>query len=71
MKIIHEQNKCIGCGVCAAIDPKHFEMNKDNKAQLKKGKKKGDNFELEIKETTSELDGAKNSCPVMCIHIKD
>lgn len=71
MKIIHEQKKCIGCGACAALDSKHFEMNKDNKAQLKKGKKKEDNFELEIKDVSSELNDAVNSCPVMCINVKE
>lgn len=34
MKIILDRNKCIGCGSCAAICPKFFEMAQDGKSHL-------------------------------------
>ncbi len=34
VKISVDQNKCIGCGACAATCPKSFEM-KDGKAHAK------------------------------------
>lgn len=71
MKIILEQDKCIGCGSCANICKKHFKMNKNYKSDLVGGKKtKGNVFEKEIKEVDKETQDAVNSCPAMCIHIK-
>jgi len=76
MKIIHEREKCIGCGSCAAICPKYWEMADDGKVNLlgshpadgqpQAGK---NNHELEIKEIECNQDAA-DSCPVQCIHIK-
>ena len=59
MKIVYEPKKCIGCGICASTSPAHFKMNKDNKAELIKGKKVKDNCELEIKEETQEINGGE------------
>ena len=67
MKIVYEPKKCIGCGICASTSPAHFKMNKDNKAELIKGKKVKDNCELEIKEETQEIKDAVNMCPVQCL----
>jgi ferredoxin len=71
MKIILEQKKCIGCGSCAAICPKHFKMGKNNKSELIDAKKdKDDIYEKEIVKVTEEIKDAESSCPAMCIHIK-
>jgi len=70
MKIIHEREKCIGCGSCAAICPKYWEMVEDGKANLLKAEatsKKG-NYELEIKEIECNQEAA-DACPVECIRI--
>ena len=67
-QIIHEHDKCIGCGACAAIEPKHWVMEGD-KAHLMDSRKEGTN---EVKEVT-ELEGnqeAADSCPVPCIFVK-
>ncbi len=71
MKIIHEREKCIGCGSCAAICPKYWEMADDGKSDLLGAKidSKNGNQELEIKEIECNQDAA-DSCPVQCIHIK-
>jgi ferredoxin len=65
---IVDRTKCIGCGACAAVCPAYFKMDKDGRATLIKGKGKK-NVELEIKDETSELKDAVNSCPVQCIKI--
>ncbi|MBZ9577901.1 ferredoxin [Patescibacteria group bacterium] len=70
MKIIHEREKCIGCGSCAAICPKYWEMAEDGKAKLLEAEatpQKG-NYELEIKEIECNQEAA-DACPVECIHI--
>ena len=68
-KVIHEKDKCIGCGACAAVCPNFWEMGDDGKSHLKGSKKSGKNFELEIKNTACNKD-AEGTCPVQCIHIK-
>lgn len=69
-KIIHQRKKCLGCGACAAICPKFFEINeKDGLAVLKNSKKVGENFELEIDKIYCLKDAAE-ACPVGIIKIK-
>ena len=69
MKIIHEKEKCIGCGLCATICPDFWQMAEDGKSHLLNSKKnnKG-NYELEVKEAGCNKD-AVDSCPVQCIKI--
>ncbi len=54
-----DQNKCIGCGACAATCPATFEMF-EGKARVKKA---------EVKKITCEEEAAEN-CPVAAITIK-
>ena len=71
MKIIHEREKCIGCGACVATCPKYWQMAEDGKSRLSEGKvqpKTGD-YELEIEKIGCNQ-GAADSCPVNIIHIK-
>jgi ferredoxin len=68
-KVIHEREKCIGCGACAAVCPDFWEMSDDGKSVLKGGKKAGSNFELTVKDAGCCKD-AENTCPVQCIHVK-
>jgi len=72
MKIIHEREKCIGCGSCVALCPKFWEMAEDGKSTLKNAAKNEEgNYELEVKEAGCNQEAA-DSCPVQIIHlIKD
>jgi len=71
MKIILEREKCIGCGSCAAICPKFFELEEDGKSHLKGSK-------INTKNQTEELEAqnldcatqAAEACPVEAIKIK-
>ena len=70
MKIVHEKSKCIGCGSCAAVCPRLFELTEEGKAHLK-GAEIDTQTEKEELEVT-EADCAKEAvevCPVKCIRI--
>ncbi len=69
MKIILEQNKCIGCGACAALDEKNFKMNK-SKAELVDSKENQDKIFEKTAEDTTDTQDATDSCPVQCIILK-
>jgi len=71
-KIIHQRKKCIGCGTCAAVCPKFFEMSKKDGFATLKGSKKagvGEEFELKIDKIDCVKDAAE-MCPVKIIKIK-
>ena len=59
MKKICVNSNCIGCGMCASIDPEHFEM--DGTSQVISN----DNIESE------SLKDAIESCPVAAITIEE
>ncbi len=67
-KIKHEVEKCIGCGSCAAICPKFFEMADNGKAHLI-GSVATEMEELEV-EKTECAQAAEEACPAQCIHIE-
>lgn len=70
MKIIQEHEKCIGCGSCAAICPKYWEIVDDGKAKPIGSKLNSDkNYELEIQQVDCNKE-AVDVCPVQCIHVK-
>lgn len=57
-KVKFEEEKCIGCGTCAALCPDNWEL-KGDKAKPKK---------TELKEAGCNRDAEQN-CPVNCIHL--
>ncbi len=67
-KIKLEVEKCIGCGSCAALCSKYFEMGEDGKSHIVGAEKKGieelETDKIECAETASE------ACPAQCIHIE-
>jgi ferredoxin len=71
-KIIFEKSKCIGCGSCAAVCPKYWEMGDDNKALLKNSKPNqgNKNEEAEVSKVGCNKEAAE-VCPVQCVRIKD
>jgi len=66
-KIKLEREKCIGCGSCAALCPKFFEMADDGKSHIK-GSVKQDVEELEAAKAEC-AEAASEACPAQCIHI--
>lgn len=68
----HNRPECIACAACAAVDPKHWEMNSDGKSDIIGGKERADGWqELEIEEEEFEANKeAAESCPVNVIHLK-
>ncbi len=70
MKIILEKSKCIGCGTCAALCEKFFELAEDGKSHLKGAEINPEKEELEIKEQGCAKE-AVEACPVQCIRIKN
>lgn len=70
-KIIQNHEGCIGCGSCAAVCPKFWEMNyEEGKAILKNGKKNGKGeYELEVKDIECNQEAA-DVCPVSVIRIE-
>lgn len=69
-KIIHEREKCIGCGTCVAVCPKYWQIGDDGKANLlgSQVNSKTGNFEIEIKKVECNQEAA-DACPVQCIKI--
>ncbi|MBI4837395.1 MAG: ferredoxin [Candidatus Portnoybacteria bacterium] len=71
MKIVLYRNKCIGCGSCAAVCPKYFEMAEDGFSHIKESQRdsEGNDFS-EIKEDDKKCAAeAADVCPVQIIKI--
>lgn len=71
MKIIHELEKCIGCGSCVAVCPKFWEMGEDGKSHLL-GSKFDEKLSAEVIEVEEAecIEEAVNICPVQCIKLE-
>lgn len=72
-KLLHDRTNCIGCGACAVIADKFWEMNDDGKSDIINGVDRPDKWqEKQIPESDFELNlEAAESCPVEVIHIED
>lgn len=70
-KIKHDRPNCIGCGACAAVCEKFWEMDEDGKSNIVGGKKMPDGTEeLEIEDKDfEENQEAAEVCPVNVIHL--
>lgn len=60
MKKLNVNENCIGCGMCVAIDPEHFEIVDGLSNAIS-------NENLE----SSDLDNAISSCPTAAIKIEE
>ncbi len=69
-KIIQNHEGCIGCGTCAALCPKFWEMRDDGKAHLAGGKydEEKKEYELEAEEIGCNKE-AEEACPVQVIKV--
>lgn len=76
-RVEYTRNKCIGAFACVSIDPDHFAMNDDNKADLLGGVKiqEAQNGQDEIwafeTDDIGNLIPAAQACPVNVIKIID
>ena len=68
--VIQEHTKCVGCGACAAICPKYWEMGGDGKAHIKGSTGSGEEEVLELENLECNNDAA-NACPVKCIRVEE
>ena len=68
MKITIDQEKCIGCGSCAAICPESFDMDMNNKPFFKQSVTKN-NKVFEPAEPSCYKE-AIEACPVQAIKIE-
>ena len=70
MKIIQEHQKCIGCGSCAVVCPKYWQMDAHGKSRPIGSKVNSQgNYELEVKKIGCNQE-AVDICPVQCIRIE-
>lgn len=69
MKIYLDLEKCIGCGSCEATCPDIFKLGSDNKVHLKEAKKKENQEEKEMEESSCSGEAA-DICPVDAIRIE-
>ena len=67
-KIKIEREKCIGCGSCATVCPKYFELIEDGKSHII-GAEKKEVEELKV-EKIECAEQAADICPVQCIHVE-
>jgi len=71
-KIIHERDRCIGCGACVSMCPDYWTMGDDGKSDLKKAVKVigTDKYELKVDDLTCNNEAA-DACPVQCIFVSE
>ena len=69
-KITYDRANCIGAGACAAMDPAHFKIVGDGKADLLGGSEVEGKFVLETDENPTIVEAAK-ACPVEVIKVKN
>jgi ferredoxin len=70
-KIIQYRNKCIGCCICAEMQPQFWKMSKkDGKAVLLHSENKNSIFILKIPATEKDLSlTVADACPVKIIKV--
>ncbi len=71
-KFVYDRENCIGCGSCAALDPKNWQMKPDGKSSLIDSKEIDDElFEKEFPEDDIDKNmEVAQACPVNVIHIE-
>lgn len=62
MKVVVDQDTCIGCGLCCGMCEAVFHMNDDGKAEASQGA---------VEENRGEVQGAIGACPVSAIRWED
>ena len=71
MKIIHERDQCIGCGMCVEHASTFWKISQDGKAMLIGSKENNNIFSKNIQEKDLVSNqNAANDCPVGVIKIE-
>ena len=66
-KIKVNQDLCIACSTCWALDPAHFGAGDDGKALVKNGESDTELAKEKVVDTCGACEDAKASCPVGAI----
>ena len=69
-RIVYDRNNCIGAATCEALDPDHFKLVDDGKADLLGGSEKDGKWVLET-DDLKEAIGAAQGCPAKVIEVYD
>ena len=69
-KVLHNREACVGCGACAAICPKYWEMRGDGKSFLHGSTVIKGEHVLVVAKAECNADAA-NACPVQCIKVEE
>lgn len=72
IKIIQLRHKCIGCNACVEAAPEEWVISgNDGKAMLKKSRKKGQYYILEVENWKYDANKlAADNCPVKIITVQ-
>ena len=75
MKVVYDREHCIGCGSCAVVCCDFWEIGKDGKAVLRKGKLNPKTAKYEITFEWSDERGCNSDavevCPAKVITFED
>ncbi len=69
-RIEYERDACIGAAVCEALDPIHFKIVDDGKADMLEAKQEGNLWILETDSLEMAVEAAQG-CPVKIIKVID
>ncbi len=69
-RITYDRDACIGSAACASVDPKHFRMNRDGKADFPLSKEAEPGLFLMETDDIKDAVEAEKNCPVNAIRIE-
>ena len=59
MKVIIDQEACIGCGMCAGNCPEVFQLNIEGKSEIKP--------DVDLEQFKEQIIEAISNCPMMAV----
>ncbi|NIQ06100.1 MAG: ferredoxin [Candidatus Korarchaeota archaeon] len=70
MKVVVDEETCIGCGTCVGLCPEVFELGSDGKAYITEDYREDDSFEGEVPEDIECTKQGAENCPVDAISVE-